>query len=246
MSALLHGKTTPSTCPATPTGTLLAGPCFGRNVRFVSALSNACPALPSPTGPSKSRALPTEAAVQYSPPSSQLQSTALNPSAEVIFHPVMHLKTAQRNSKRHKKGDIYHNISGKCLPPSNCPCLTLALLFAATCVTKEKTTPYLHAAVCAIPAQCELFDVLKPSGQGLENLNQYRKRYGKINREIAKNSSPVMQLSKQECSRAALGLSGKIKPSTCTTARMKRRLRDTSSTTSTCPISIKKLKARGL
>ena len=71
-------------------------------------------------------------------------------------------------------------------------------------VAKEKITPYLHATVCAIPAQCEKFDVLKLSGQGLENLNQYRKRYGTINRKITEKSSPVLQLSKQECSRVAL------------------------------------------
>ena len=115
----------------------------------------------------------------------------------------------------------------------------------AKCVAKEKITPYLHATVCAIPDQCALFDVLKLSGQGLENLNQYRKRYGKINRKITKHSSPVMQLSKQECSRVALGLTGKIKPSTCTVARMKRRC-NASSTPSTCPISIKRQKARVL
>ena len=39
--------------------------------------------------------------------------------------------------------------------------------------------PYLHAMVCAIPSQVALFDVLVLSGQGLENLNQWRKKHGK-------------------------------------------------------------------
>ena len=42
-------------------------------------------------------------------------------------------------------------------------------------------TPYLHTTFCAIPEQVNLgFDVLKLSGQGqgLENLNKWRKRRG--------------------------------------------------------------------
>ena len=58
--------------------------------------------------------------------------------------------------------------------------------------TAESVTPYLHAVVCVLPHQYERFDILALSGQGLENFNQCRKQYGKINRKITKESSPTL------------------------------------------------------
>jgi hypothetical protein len=77
------------------------------------------------------------------------------------------------------------------------------------CAAAEAVTPYLHTTVCAISEQVKLgFDVLKLSGQGLENLNQWRKRHGKSNGK----DGQIMQLSKQEQSRIHVAASSGVKP----------------------------------
>jgi hypothetical protein len=91
---------------------------------------------------------------------------------------------------------------------------------------KESVTPYLHTMVCAIPSQVEMFDVLKASGQALENLNQWRKKFGRSNgKNTPGQRGNTEQLMVQETARRAVDLTSRAKPAP---HKRQKQLRDQS------------------
>ena len=95
--------------------------------------------------------------------------------------------------------------------------------------------------VCAVPSQVALFDVLGLSGQGLENLNQWRKKHGKCNGKYTPGQrGQIEQLMVQEQARVHVDLQSKVKPAKH--QRRKQLAQQRNDTASKCPISIKKQK----
>jgi len=120
----------------------------------------------------------------------------------------------------------------------------ITIMISNTLVLKDRLTPYLHAMVCAIPRQVLNHDILKLSGQALENLNQWRKRKGKTNNHFTPQpgqKGAMQQLMDQEQSRAYVNLRSKVKAPKHVIAALKRKSPRTGS--SHCPITIKKQKA---